>query len=943
MFRELLVLLPCHSFEDFPTHHKGEEADGLLAGWSAMWHPALLAASEAPPNWRRVDDPPQELERRLLIVPAVCVSRLPTGYLQRAKESGAVVIRKGTDRHQMVRDALAGLATLPSEDNTPAEGPPGDWYTAPLYHEIVCDFMALGWAYLQVTLLTRQMRYSASLDDTYFRSQAVSAAKCAAAGELDAAREKLSSCFSLLAEEKDRYYPVDAHVIDLTFVAESTLGESLRREIQSLDVHNLMLTARDLEQCAKSEPESFKAIERGINLGRIGLIGGDYSEDRAPLLSVDENIANLKRGLETYDRLIKNRPLVYGRRRFGLIPSLPATLLQFGYKGAVHAGFEDGAVPEGVQLKVRWEGSDGTAIDAIARPPLDANESETFLSFASKLGQSMDQDHVATVVLAHWPSQSSVWYDDLRRTCSYCSALGRMTTIDRYFAETPESGHLERFETKQYRSPFLKQAVIRNEIDPISTVIRYWREYAARNALSTITTLSGALSGEPPASTTQADATQNSEGLQQAIERAAEKLARQIVSSPGTGEESVLAINPQSCVRRTGILTGKLSRCPAIAKPIYSAADASQGRSAIVADIPAMGFVWIEPGKSPSKPDRPLVEENILLRNEFFEAKIDQHSGGLFGIFDYGSRANRMSQRIGLRTPGGAGQSGEAYRDPDEAATYSVMAADSIETTISTTTLGEVVAKGRLLDQNGKAHGRFTQTYRIWRGSRVLGIEIELSDIEELKADPWNSYYCARWAWSDEAAELHHSVHQQRHPASGKRIEAPHYVDVVSVEQNTTILTGGLPFHRRQGLRGLDSILVVRGERERKFQLGIGVDLKTPLHEANDLLGEPIVTAIKGKPPAAGNTAYLNHIDVRNVIASNWSCVVEDGRVAGMRVRLIETLGRSVEAKLSLVRTPKKADRINGLGETIESLEIADGKVVVPLRPHGWAEIEARW
>lgn len=939
MFRELLVLLPCHSFEDFPTHHKGEEADGLLAAWSAMWHPALLAASEAPPNWRRVDDPPQELQRRLLMVPSICISRLPTGYLQRAKESGAVVIRKGTDRHQMVREALAGLATLPADENAYQEAPPADWHTAPLYEEIIRDFMALGWAYLQVTLLTRQMRYSASLDDTYFRSTAVSAAKCAAAGELDAAREKLSSCFSLLAEEKDRYYPVDAHVIDLTFVADSTLGEALRREVASLDVHNLMISARDLEQCAKNEPESFKAIERGINLGRIGLIGGDYSEERAPLLSVDANIANLKQGLETFDRLIKNRPLVYGRRRFGLIPSLPATLLQFGYKGAVHAGFEDGAVPEGVQLKVRWEGSDGSAIDAIARPPLDANESETFLSFASKLGQSMDQDHVATVVLAHWPSQSSVWYDDLRRTCSYCSALGRMTTIDRYFAETPESGHLERFETKQYRSPFLKQAVIRNEVDPISTVVNYWRDYVARNALSTITTLSAALSGEPPATQNS----ESSEGLSRAIEQSAEKLARQIVSSPGTGEEGILAINPHSCVRRTGILTDKLARCPNVAKPIYSASDAGQGRSAIVADIPAMGFVWIEPSKTSPKPDRPLVEENVLLRNEFFEAKIDQHSGGLFGIFDYGSRTNRMSQRIGLRAPGGPGQPGETYRDPDETATYSVMAADSIETTISTTTMGEVVAKGRLLDQNGKAHGKFTQTYRIWRGSRVLGMAIELSELEELKADPWNSYYCARWAWNDEAAELHHTVHQQRHPASGKRIEAPHYIDVVSAEQNTTILTGGIPFHRRQGLRAMDSILVVRGERERKFEIGIGVDLKTPLHEANDVLTEPIVAAIKGKPPAAGNTAYLNHLDVRNVVASNWSPVVENGRVVGARVRLIETLGRSVDAKLSLVRTPKQANRINGLGETIEPLEIADGKVSIPLRPHGWVDVEARW
>jgi hypothetical protein len=45
-YQKLLILLPCHGLEDFPTHYEGSEADGLLAGWSALWHPALIAAVE---------------------------------------------------------------------------------------------------------------------------------------------------------------------------------------------------------------------------------------------------------------------------------------------------------------------------------------------------------------------------------------------------------------------------------------------------------------------------------------------------------------------------------------------------------------------------------------------------------------------------------------------------------------------------------------------------------------------------------------------------------------------------------------------------------------------------------------------------------------------------------------------------------------------------------
>ena len=43
-YQELLILLPCHSLEDFPTYHEGEDAQGLLSAWSAMWQPLAQAS-----------------------------------------------------------------------------------------------------------------------------------------------------------------------------------------------------------------------------------------------------------------------------------------------------------------------------------------------------------------------------------------------------------------------------------------------------------------------------------------------------------------------------------------------------------------------------------------------------------------------------------------------------------------------------------------------------------------------------------------------------------------------------------------------------------------------------------------------------------------------------------------------------------------------------------
>src|SRR5690606_4303049 len=143
-YQQLIVVLPCHSLEDFPLYHTGEAAEGLLANWTALWHPALIAAAESLITWCRCDTPPEDVAERLIAIPSVSASELPTGFAQRAKEEGAVIVRKLSDRREIVAAALAEL------DGGDAGIPP----------ELADDFFALGYCYLQVQLLTRQMRYA---------------------------------------------------------------------------------------------------------------------------------------------------------------------------------------------------------------------------------------------------------------------------------------------------------------------------------------------------------------------------------------------------------------------------------------------------------------------------------------------------------------------------------------------------------------------------------------------------------------------------------------------------------------------------------------------------------------------------------------------------------------------------------------------------------------
>src|SRR5690606_27266121 len=135
---------------------------------------------------------------------------------------------------------------------------------------------------------------------------------------------------------------------------------------------------------------------------------------------------------------------------------------------------------------------------------------------------------------------------------------------------------------------------------------------------------------------------------------------------------------------------------------------------------------------------------------------------------------------------------------------------------------------GRLVDATGKTWCRFAQTASLWQASRVIDLSIELSDCVELPANPWRVYAASRFAWADVTADVRRSLHGCNVPTQLRRFEAPDYLEVVSGNTRTAILTGGLPYHRRSDDRMVDCLLRVAGESETKFQMGIGIDVMRP-------------------------------------------------------------------------------------------------------------------
>jgi alpha-mannosidase len=918
-FHELTILLPCHSLEDFPLHHEGEDAAGLLAAWTALWHPALVAAAGKMPGWARADDPPSDLAGRLLVVPQVSETILLAGWPQRAAGEGAFVVRKTADRQQIVQQALSALDSVPAIDA-----------------ELARDFLALGYAYLQEELLTRQMRYISHLDEVHFSREVVAAAQAAAAGQVDSAREHLQNCFDVLTESREHVYPAEAYLVDLTLVAPTTLGASLRQELAGASASSLLISADTLRQMAAKEPESLAALRAAVERSAVTLVGGELAERELPLLPPETVLAEFREAGRTYRELLGRVPEVYGRRRYGLSPLLPQMLSRLGFTGALHLTLDEGQFPRAEQAKASWEGLDGTTIEALSRVPLDVDQPGSFLGLCQKVGQTMDMDHVATVCFAHWPGKSSTWYDDLRRITRYAPVLGKFVSLDEYFKSTASSGTTSRFRADQYRSPYLRQAIIRQQEDPLSAVADAHRESLIATSRSGLITMAAAVRGRIEAQPDDSNT---------ALDQAAESFAAALPREDRPVQDAYLVLNPVSFSRRVAVDVSALPQPPEIAGAV-KAAQASPRKLAVV-EVPAMGYAWVPAGGAAraATKEPPMADAaERMIRNEFFEVYVDEHTGAIRSVRDFRHRGNRLSQQIALRQAGPKAKPGDVWRDPDETAIYSVMAADSVEITSSGPALGEIVSCGRLLDQAGKRLAGYRQIVQVWRGSRIIGLEIELEPDQEPRADPWNSYYAARFAWASDESDLFRSVGLTRQPTELRQIESPLLVEVVAEKSRLAILTGGLPYHRRVEMRMLDTMLVVRGESRRRFRLGVAVDHPQPLQAAVEWLSPVVAVPQKAAPPRGVASSWLFHLDLSNVIATHWGpLVAADGAVEGISVRLQETDGRAAKTKLTTIRRPKTARQVNFAGETLAELTVEGDAAWIDLSANEWAQVEVRW
>jgi len=432
----IVVFLPCHTLDDFPAWLEENEADDVLAAWTAAWEPRLVAFVGRAPEWASVDLRPPDDAPILGIVPAALDPRF-------AAQADAVC-SAGSRWVRDVRGAAAvAAAAQAAAGSDPAAG------DAPFAD----DFRALGLAVLLVELLARRMRSEAGLEVTEFGATVVAAARAAVAGDADEARDRLRECFGFLSATRARYYPAEVWLIDLVLLADTTLGRPLVEELAAPTPLGIVATGHLVERLAAEHSESLARLRERCAAGTACACGGRADDEPLALATPEQVLASFDRGRAAWERHVGSLPRTFARVAGGGSAALPAVLGGLGYAGAVWPLFDGTPLPDTGDSRIRWEGAGGACIDAVARPPIDVRAARAILDLPERLGDVMDHDHIAVVTFARYAGTASPWHAVLQRIGSWTDALGTFVTPDELFQRTAGGGTRVAFEADAFPGP----------------------------------------------------------------------------------------------------------------------------------------------------------------------------------------------------------------------------------------------------------------------------------------------------------------------------------------------------------------------------------------------------------------------------------------------------------------------------------------------------------
>ena len=930
------------------------EAAIVWSAVSAAWHPAILARLGTIPTVEDVDAPGTPEAGEVRLVAGQGVGHIPHGYRDEGSGLGVPVLM--VEAGESDREGLARLILEALEPG--AELGVGDEAT-------VRDFYALGAARWLVRDLAIGMDHVDGLDAESLGREALAGARAWASGDVKGAVNRLRASFELLTEARERYYPVDAFMIDLHLLDPGAPADALNDALEARTPFTLLAPSKAIDALAERNPDALPGLRAAIEEGWADVVGGPFDETAESLRPIETILWQFREGAASYRRHLDDRTVeTLAGRRFALYPMRPQIAKRFGFRYGVHVNFDSGTFPVAKESKRLWEGPDGSSLECLTRPPLAADKASTGLVIAWEMARAMRDDHVATLGMVHWPDQVAEWFRDLRRVASYSPVLARWATLGDYFHLTDRPYEVLRSKLDQYVTPYLEQAVSREDPSPIGRRARHARVRAQLDRADGLRALAVALDfvGEPladedgpaPPGATEFEAAERLLETGQIIEaesainaleaRWGLEAARRIApEGQDAGSESGdLILNPLSIPRRVSVTLPDAQGAPSPEGAVRASQYTAEGNRAVVT-VAGFGYAWIPRSSdtiapAPSGPSETVNAKGRTLRNETIRVEFDEATGGLRAVMT----ANEASARIGQKLVIVGAENARPGAEPP----VTRMKADSFEVEYGGPALVQAVSTGQILHPtDDRVLARFQQRIRLWSGRPLAELEIVLNDLDErwlatiAVGPPWSRYLACRWAWPDAGATLRRSSLLGMEGTTAERPETAEVLDVTARRQRTALLFGGLAHHQTHGSRMLDTLLIAGKETERTFRVGIALDLEYPHQAALDLLSPATVVPTSGGPPRSGPIGWFFQLDARTVAVTRVVPVVVPGMGRALAFHLLETAGRSVRCKLRLFREPVSARQTDFHDERIVELTIEGDAVKLDLTPHELARV----
>jgi hypothetical protein len=916
--RQLILLSPYRLPGQNALYLADDDVATFLHGYRALWHPAALFEASGLPRAASPYDHEQPQAGFIYAVPETPPLLLPDDWDERVRAAGAIAFRATPDAavtlanlRSALRDHSATLPTALLEIDDTSLGP----------------FFGVGLGYLCLESLFEAMNHDNQISQAELWSDVSSAVAALTGDDADAPRRHLQAAAERFLAARETLYPVEIRLVDLWLPEQGRVDEPWPASYDCGLPLNVIASGSLLEHWAGERPERLAALRERVASELVEVCGGPYREGEESLLPLESQIWNLRKGHETYRRLLGSDVRVFARKRFGFHLFSPLLLQNVGIRRAVFLAFDESVLPATRGTTASWPSPDGKQVEVFCRTPLPADSPQTFFHLTHHLHRTIMQDSAATVALAHRGKPAHACYADWLALSRLAPVFGRWTTLSNYLETVNPGEYLSPGTPDDFHGDYLvercpatvaegdssptRAGPTRN--DPVSGFAYRLRVRRYLDTAWTLAALYRGMGGRVPGEETLASLEEffelhdgSEKEINAALGEVSLALATRLTARSEPGPAGFLVLNPCAFTRRVVL---ELNDAQPPHGGAVKACQFDGGSAKLVVEVPAFGFARVARSggdAANAPPSRIRMADERIVRNEFFEAEIDLASGGLKTIRDVRTRAGRLGQQL-VFNPG------------------STMRAKEIKVTSSGPALGEIVADGVLVDAQDEVLATFRQRFRAWLGRPTLDLRIEIQPARPPCGYPWHAYFGCRFAWRDERLTLLRGMLGTAYVTSYTRPETPDFLELRQGRQSTAVFPGGLPFHQRHGNRMLDVILVPEGEKATVFELGIALDREFPMQTALGLVTPAPVVAIDRGPPHVGASGWLFHLDAPDLMLSTLRPTA-DGSDAVL-ARLIECGFGGGPAQLRCARNPKRAFLVDGRDEKLSELAI-DGDAV---------------